>query len=167
MLSPLRLCSRNATTKTQPEDRARRGARRGHGTAAESGPNVSGRGAAASGRAKQGASWDAARPGGDAETMLETTTEDRERDCSSADEAVAGLGRTDSNSEGSSAAGKMPPGSTGRGRETVTDEPLVLRTCTAAPASSAQHPDGLAAPPRPSSSGRTDSPKAQMAVSTF
>lgn len=94
MLSPLRLCSRNATTKTQPEDRTRRGARRGHGAAAESGPNVSGRGAAASGRAKQGASWDAARPGGDAETMLETTTEDRERDRSSADEAAAGLGRT-------------------------------------------------------------------------
>lgn len=126
MLSPLHLCSRNATTKTQPEDRTRRGARRGHGAAAESGPNVSGRGAAASGRAKQGASWDAARPGGDAETMLETTTEDRERDRSSADEAAAGLGRTDSNSEGSSTAGKMPSGSTGRGRE--TDEPSRRRT---------------------------------------
>ncbi|XP_034505446.1 GTP-binding protein Rheb [Ailuropoda melanoleuca] len=60
--------------------------------------------------------------------MLETTTEDRERDRSSADEAAAGLGRTDSNSEGSSTAGKMPSGSTGRGRETVTDKPSRRRT---------------------------------------
>ena len=60
--------------------------------------------------------------------MLETTTEDRERDRGSADEAAAGLGRTDSDSEGSSAVGKMPPGSTGRSRETVTDEPSRRRT---------------------------------------